>query len=180
MKARFYQQKVMQYGYYFFLTSFIGFIWEIILTLIEHNSISKRGFFYGPWLPIYGIGGVLLYMILHRLKDHHFLCFILSAVIGTTLELTIGIFVNKVFHLRYWDYSDYPFNYAGYICLLSSLGFGLAGVLWVSYFSSYALNMWNRLSIKKQKVLLILLLLLFSIDCLIAIPTPNTGRGITY
>lgn len=177
-EGRFY--KLMQYGYFFFLSAFAGFLWEGTLTLLRDNTVCKRGFFYGPWLPVYGVGGVLFYLLLHRLKKHYVLCFILSAAIGTALELIIGLLIRQVYHLNYWDYSGFYFNYLGLICLLSSVGFGIAGVLWVSYLSRYALLLWNKLSIKKQKTLLLLLLLLFTIDCLIAVPAPNTGRGITY
>lgn len=170
----------MQYGYFFFLSAFAGFLWEAALTLLRENTICKRGFFYGPWLPVYGVGGVLLYLLLHRIKKHYILCFILSAAIGTAIELVIGLFIRRVYHLNYWDYSGFYFNYHGLICLLSSLGFGLAGVLWVSYFSRRALRLWNKLPIKKQKAVMLLLLLLFTIDCMIAVPAPNTGRGITY
>ncbi len=175
-----YLQKLMQYGYFFFLSAFAGFLWEVALTLLQSSTVCKRGFFYGPWLPVYGVGGVLLYLLLHRLKNHYILCFFLSAAIGTAVELAIGLLIRKVYHLNYWDYSGFYFNYHGLICLLSSIGFGFAGVFWISYFSRYALLLWNKLSIKKQKALLLLLLLLFSIDCLIAVPAPNTGRGITY
>lgn len=175
---RFY--KLMQYGYFFFLTAFAGFLWEAALTLLRDNTICKRGFFYGPWLPVYGVGGVLLYFFLHRFKKHYLLCFFLSAAIGTAVELMIGLLIRLVYHLNYWDYSGFYFNYLGLICLLSSVGFGIAGVLWVNCLSRYALLLWNKLSIKKQKALLLLLLLLFLIDCFIAVPTPNTGRGITY
>lgn len=172
--------KLMQYGYFFFLGAFAGFLWEAGLTLLRDNAVCKRGFFYGPWLPVYGVGGVLFYFFLHRIKKHYLLCFLLSAAIGTVLELFIGLLIRTVYHLNYWDYSGFYFNYLGLICLLSSLGFGIAGVFWVSYFSRYALLLWNKLSVKKQKALLLLLLLLFTIDCIIAVPTPNTGRGITF
>lgn len=175
-----YLQKLMQYIYFFFLSAFVGFLWEGTLTLLRDNELCKRGFFYGPWLPVYGVGGVLFYLLLHRLKKHHVLCFFLSAAIGTALELVIGLLIRQVYHLNYWDYSGFNFNYLGLICLLSSIGFGLAGVFWVGYFSRYALLWWNKLPIKKQKALLLLLLLLFTIDCIIAVPAPHTGRGVTF
>ena len=180
MKHPVFQQKLLQYSYFFFLSAFIGFVWEVIFTLIRQGTLCNRGFFYGPWLPIYGIGGVLFYRLLHPIRKHYILCFFLSVLIGTSIELAIGLFVNRVYHLRYWNYSDEPYNYLGQICLYSSLGFGAAGLLWVCFISRYALYWWQKLPLKKQKALLFLLLLLFLADCILAVYSPNTGRGITY
>ena len=112
--------------YFFFLGSIVGFLWEVAIFLYRDKTFANRGFFYGPWLPVYGIGAVLFYLLLgcRRKKIHPAGVFFLSAAIGTGLELLIGWFLDAFWNLRYWDYSDQPFNINGYVCLGSSIAWG--------------------------------------------------------
>ena len=141
--------------HFFFLGSFWGFLWETLIFIAKDNTFRNRGFFYGPWLPVYGIGAVVFYCLFHssretisirslrksnrlflfKTKYHPLTIFIKTALLGTALELVIGWFLDIFFDLRYWDYSSYPFNFHGYICLLSAVGFGVAGMLWICVFS---------------------------------------------
>ena len=141
-----------------------------------------RGFLYGPWLPVYGIGAVLFYLLLgcRRKKIHPAGIFFLSAGIGTGLELLIGWFLDTFWNLRYWDYSGYPFHFHGYICLYAAIGFGIAGVLWICVLETPLTRLWKRLSPKVRLGLNTLLLLLFAADCAAALIFPNRGAGITF
>ena len=143
---------------------------------------SIRGFLYGPWLPVYGIGAVLFYLLLgcRRKKIHPAGVFFLSAAIGTGLELLIGWFLDAFWNLRYWDYSGYPFHFHGYICLYAAVGFGIAGVLWICVLEAPLTRLWKRLSPKVRLGLNTLLLLLFAADCAAALIFPNRGAGITF
>ena len=113
-------------------------------------------------------------------KKHPVRVFFLSMIVGTSLELLIGWFLDTVWQLRYWDYSSYPFNYNGYICLWSAIGFGVAGVLWICLLSVLATRLWLRLSQKFRRNLNAVLVLLFLWDCAAALIFPNTGYNITF
>ena len=141
--------------HFFFLGSFWGFLWETLIFIAKDNTFRNRGFFYGPWLPVYGIGAVVFYCLFHssretisirslhksnrlflfKTKYHPLTIFIKTALLGTALELVIGWFLDFLWNLRYWDYNGYFLNFRGYICLASAFGFGVAGVLWVCIFS---------------------------------------------
>lgn len=134
--------------FFFFTGSACGYVWEVLIFLVKEGTFRNRGFLYGPWLPVYGIGAVLFSVILspHELlpdssgkhkKNHPVTVFFLSTLLGSGLELVIGWFLDLFWNLRYWDYSGYFLNFRGYICLVSALGFGIAGVLWVCIFSKY-------------------------------------------
>lgn len=189
--------------FFFFVCSFIGFLWEVLLMYVSEGKYINRGFFYGPWLPVYGVGGVLYHLLLGKLRtsNHSYsssyyrlrflqkmikklcrllLVFFLAMLLGAGVELFIGWFVDTFWGLRYWDYSDYPFDFHGYICLVSALGFGAAGVIWVCFLSNFIAKLWLNLPIKKRRNLNTILFLLFVFDCAAALIFPNTGTGITF
>lgn len=195
--------------FFFFLGSIAGFLWEVLLFYLLRGNYVNRGFFYGPWLPIYGSGAVLFHLLLTRTApltgctplpnaavtfsmrtDKHrrgftrlcrFLClFFSSALLGSLIELSVGFFLNHLWGLRYWDYSAYPLQFHGYICLWSALGFGLAGTLFLGFLAPLLSRFFFRLSAKTRRLLLTLLLLLFVCDCVAAFLRPNTGSDITF
>lgn len=174
--------------FFFFLCSIAGFLWEVLLMYYLTGSYVNRGFFYGPWLPIYGTGGVLFHILFKersRRKQKPLLLrflrvFVLTALLGAVLEFTLGWFLETFWGLHYWDYTTYPFQFHGYICLFSALGFGFAGALWICVFSSFFRRLWFCISTKKRRNLNAFLLLLFALDCVISLITPNSGHGITF
>ena len=107
------------YLFIFFSSAIIGFIWEILYTYLLEQVWYKRGFFYGPWLPIYGSGAIVIYFFLHKKNKQPVFCFFSSGILCSLIELCTGWFQHTVYGLRYWDYSDRFMNLGGYICLLS-------------------------------------------------------------
>ena len=182
--------------HFFFLGSFCGFLWEILIFLVKDGTFRNRGFFYGPWLPVYGIGAVIFYCLFHhseknisarstpsfllKIKYHSITIFVKTALLGTVLELVIGWFLDTFFDLRYWNYNSYPFNLHGYICLLSAVGFGVAGMLWICVFSEIFRKLWFSLAPGFRHSFNSVLILLFLTDCAAALIFPNTGHGITF
>ena len=171
--------EITKYIYLFFLTSMAGFLWEVLLYLVKDGSFRNRGFFYGPWLPVYGVGAVLILLLLRRFQKHPVLCFFLSAAIGSAVELLIGWMLNTFWGLRYWDYSGHFWNWNGYICFTSAVGFGIAGAVWVCCLSILSLKLWHKIPRKGQMVLIAVLFFLFITDIAAALIFPNAGRGIT-
>ena len=106
--------------------------------------------------------------------------FFLSTLLGSGLELVIGWFLDLFWNLRYWDYSGYFLNFRGYICLVSALGFGIAGVLWVCIFSKILQKWWYHISLDFRKKWNMFWVFIFVIDCAAALIFPNTGYGITF
>ena len=126
--------------FFFFTGSVCGYVWEVLIFLLKEGTFRNRGFLYGPWLPVYGIGAVLFSVVLSPRellpdssgkykKNHPVTVFFLSTLLGSGLELVIGWFLDFFWNLRYWDYSGYFLNFRGYICLVSALGFGISSFL---------------------------------------------------
>ena len=81
------------------------------------------------WLPIYGSGGILVYLLLKRFKHKPILIFILSLLICTSMEYLISYFLEITKGLRWWDYSTYLINLNGRVCLEGAIIFGIAGCI---------------------------------------------------
>lgn len=171
---------ITQYIYFFFLCSFAGFLWEVVLLYVKTGAFYKRGFLYGPWLPVYGIGAVLFFLLLQKKKNRPVAIFLYSMLIGGGVELAVGWFLDTVWKLRYWNYSSSFLNLNGYICLYSVLGFGIAGVLWVCVLERFSRKMWYRMPRNLRNVLLTLLIIAFITDCAAALIFPNKGHGVTF
>ena len=90
------------------------------------GKFVNRGFLNGPVCPIYGFGVVIVLAGLTPLEDNLPLLFLGSVLLTSGLEWLPGFVLEKLFHQRWWDYSDQPFNLSGYICLRFSLAWGFA------------------------------------------------------
>ena len=118
----------------FFIYGFLGWCAEVAFAACKNGRFVNRGFLNGPICPIYGFGLIGVVLLLAPLKGNLWLLFIGSCVITTLIELVTGFLLEKLFHAKWWDYSDMPLNIGGYVCLLFSLIWGVAGmliVLWV-------------------------------------------------
>lgn len=166
--------------FYFFTASAGGYIWELLLFLVKDHVFVNRGFLYGPWLPVYGLGAVFFYLLLGRLQKKPILAFFWSLLIGTGLELSVGFFLERVWSLHYWDYSEYFLNFQGWICLWSAVGFGTAGMIWICVLSGPLRTFWFSLQNGFRRGLDTILFLLFLTDCCAALIFPNIGSGITF
>ena len=85
----------------------------------------NRGFLNGPVCPIYGFGMIIVLFTLTPLQDSVLLLYIGGVILPSALELVGGWALYKLYHTRWWDYSDFPFNIGGYICLEFSLLWGV-------------------------------------------------------
>lgn len=96
------QTKILNYILFFFVCAFIGWIWEIILTLIQTGNIVNRGVLHGPWLPIYGFGGVGILLLVGHLRKYPPLVFLTSAVFCGLMEYLTGWYLETVKHMKWW------------------------------------------------------------------------------
>lgn len=116
------------YLWYFVIFSFLGWCMEVVYHTVSCGSFANRGFLNGPVCPIYGVGAALLIAFLYPFAENLFLLYLFSVFITSLLELLTGYVLEKVFNMKWWDYSHIPFNIGGYVCLKFSLCWGMAGV----------------------------------------------------
>lgn len=108
--------------------AFIGWCIEVCYMTIETGEYQNRGFLNMPICPIYGFGVLIIAVFSRPIADKGLLLFAVSLVLCTSLELAVGLGMEKLFNTRWWDYSHEKFNYRGYICPKVSLLWGLGCV----------------------------------------------------
>ena len=118
---------------FFYFYSFCGWVWESCFVSVKERHWINRGFMHGPHLPIYGTGAVVILFLTLPVRGNYVLIYILGMTGATILEYVTGVAMERLFHMRYWDYSEKPLNFQGHICLFSSLGWGFFSVLLVEW-----------------------------------------------
>ena len=116
---------------------------EVIWTLIKEKKLVNSGFLIGPYCPIYGVGCLLLILLLDKYKSNMLLLFLMSIIVCSILEYATSLIMEKLFKARWWDYSEYKFNLNGRICANTMIPFGILGVLVVYYLNPFLSNIIN-------------------------------------
>lgn len=163
----------------FFLLSAAGWLWEVLLYFVTEQTFVNRGVYHGPYLPIYGVGGILLYLLLHRLRKRPVFVFLYASLICLSVEYFASWFLEKLWKVRWWDYSNHVLHINGRICLLGGIFFGMGGTLLVCWALPYYEKLFRLLPAKKRIVLCLLLVAIFTADAAYAAVQPNIGYGIT-
>ena len=114
---------------YFLIYSCLGWCLEVIYAAVTTGQLINRGFLNGPVCPIYGFGMVIVLFALTPLSHSLLLLYLGGVILPSALELVGGWALYKLYHPRWWDYSDYPFNIGGYICLEFSLLWGVGTLI---------------------------------------------------
>ena len=109
---------------FFYLYCFFGWIFESTYVSFKQHHFVNRGFLRLPMLPLYGSGAILLLWVSLPYQDNLILVYIAGFIAATALEYVTGAVMERLFKVRYWDYSSQKFNLHGYICLTSSIAWG--------------------------------------------------------
>ncbi len=164
----------------FFIFSFIGWCWEVSLHLVLDGVFVNRGALHGPWLPIYGSGGVLLLTLLNRVRSSPVKEFFCIIFVCGMVEYWTSYYLEVVYDgMKWWDYSGYFLNLNGRICAEGLLVFGIGGMVFV-YIAAPLLD--NRIRVIRKQVLVwscLLLLGMYAADTVYSAGHPNEGDGIT-
>ncbi len=124
-----------QIASFFIIYSFIGWCVEVVYCTVTSGKVVNRGFLNGPVCPIYGFGMVGVLMAFQNLPVKNpedtdmVVVFFGSMILATLVELIGGWLMLRLFHARWWDYSDKPFNVGGFICPQFSILWGIGGVI---------------------------------------------------
>lgn len=164
----------------FFILSFLGWIWEVSLHLIASGVFTNRGILHGPWIPIYGAGGILILTLLNKLRQKPIMEFISIVAVCGCVEYFTSVFLETMHHgQRWWDYSGYFLNIHGRVCAEGLLVFGIGGLAIVYVLAPFLDNMIQRLQPRVMVFVCSMLLGLFLTDQVYSAGSPNVGKGIT-
>lgn len=124
---------VVEWFLFFYIYCFLGWVWECCYVSVLEKKWVNRGFLHGPFLPIYGSGAVIVLVATIPVREQLLLVFLFGMAAATLLEYVTGEAMERMFHVRYWDYSKQFLNVNGHICLMASVGWGFFSVFMVQF-----------------------------------------------
>ena len=171
--------QIKLYFLLFIIYSILGWIIEVIDVSFSLKKFVNRGFLIGPYCPIYGCGALLITALLTQCKDNSIVFFLMSILLCGTLEYLTSFVMEKVFHLRWWDYSHKKLNINGRVCAETLIPFGILGIIIMYISNPFFLNIINSLSHKWLNILFYVTFLIFVVDLVISIITILTIKKTT-
>lgn len=161
---------------YFLFYSFGGWVVEVIFHAVALGKVINRGFLNGPVCPVYGFGVLSVFALLNTIQSgghvmSEGMIFVFGFVLATLVELIAGWLLDVCFHARWWDYSDKPLNFHGYICLEFSLIWGLAIVMVVKVFQKYVENQASHTPATWEWVVMAILYAAYFADFVVTVAT---------
>lgn len=128
----------------FIIGSICGYIYEELFYLIVDKNLVNSGFLYGPYVPVYGVGAVLMVLLLNRFKKHPALIFVLAMLLTGVLEYITGAGLMKIYNDRWWDYTGLFLNIDGYVCLRSVLSFAVGSIFLIYLIYPFVLKIYKN------------------------------------
>lgn len=128
-----YNYTLVDWLLFFYIYCFIGWCIESTFVSVKQKKFVNRGFMRGPFLPLYGSGAVLMLYVSIPVRNNLLMIFLAGCIAATILEYITGVAMEALFKVRYWDYSDQPFNFQGHICLSSSIAWGFLTIALVKF-----------------------------------------------
>lgn len=152
------------YLWYFIIYAFIGWCTEVVYAAVSTGKLVNRGFLNGPVCPIYGFGVLAVIDFLTPVKNNLLLSYAGSVALTSAIEFVTGWILEKAFNHKWWDYSEYPFNIKGYICLKFSLAWGTACLLIMNVIHPMIQNFTSYINIEAGKIMLSIFLTIITVD----------------
>ena len=154
----------------FIVGSIAGFIFEITVVFFQKGHFELRqGLIYGPFIPVYGIGAILYYMALNKIKLKNKLqIFLITMLLGGLTEYLCSFMQEKLFGTISWDYSYLPFNIQGRTSLLHCIYWGIGGILYVTYIEPIIEKMREKINKNCIRIITIILALFMIFDITIS------------
>ena len=118
-----------QWLMFFYIYCFAGWIFESAYVTLRTKHFVNRGFLRAPMLPLYGTGAVVMLWGSIPVRGNLVLTYLAGVIGATALEYVVGIGMEALFKVKYWDYSDQRFHFQGVICLSSSIAWGFLTLL---------------------------------------------------
>ena len=150
--------------HWFLIYSFFGWVSESIYMSICNRKLTNRGFMFGPFCPIYGVGAICIYFVLHRFSGNIIVLYIAGAILATTFEYLVARLMIFIFGDFWWDYNDKPLNYKGMLCLESSLAWGLYTVIMFKFLHGIVNDIIARYSQKQGIIIGTIAIAIIAVD----------------
>lgn len=164
---------VSKYFLYFIIYSFLGWLMEVLCSLVEQKKFVNRGFLIGPICPIYGYGVLAIIFLIGKDTSDVLGVFLKAILICSILEYFTSYFMEKLFKARWWDYSKKKFNINGRICLETMLPFGILGCTVVYLIHPLIIRFINIFSSTLTIVIAVIIFITYLVDNIISFNVMN-------
>lgn len=161
----------------FWFFSVLGWVLEEMAFLVMDRKLVNRGFLIGPYCPIYGCGALIM-LLISSYKDNIIVCFILSLTLCSVLEYFVSYLMEKIFRIRWWDYSNDAFNINGRICLRNAIAFGALGVIFTRYLNPWYFSFINKLSNNVLLTISIIVVVITLVDICVSFNAMSSIKSI--
>lgn len=148
---------MLDFIFMFFTFCLIGWLWECGLHMVRYHEFVNRGTLYGPWIPIYGVGGTAVVFLLDRFKKNKFKLLMLEIALCAVLEYLTSFLLDFIFNSSYWDYKTEFLNINGRICFAALTAFAIGGMAAIYVLAPAISGVVSRYA-KKLKVIVAALL----------------------
>ena len=162
---------------FFLMASLIGWSWEVTLHYLQTSDLVNRGVLYGPWLPIYGAGGVVVLCLCNRFRKNPLAELFISILLCGVLEYMTSVYLELRYHERWWSYDGYFLNLHGRICAEGLLVFGIGCMIVIYALAPLFDFLVSKIRHGVLKVLCLVLLSLFVTDVVYSGFHPNMAEG---
>ena len=149
---------------FFYIYCFAGWIFESTYVSLKKRKLVNRGFLRLPMLPLYGTGAVMMLWVSLPVQENLVLVYLAGFLAASLLEYVTGWTMERLFKMRYWDYSSQPFNINGYVCLGSSLAWGLLTIFMTEVLHKPVARFVLGLPFSVELIFLLVVSILFAVD----------------
>lgn len=163
----------------FLAGAFIGWLYEVLLHILKDAMFVNRGMLHGPWLPIYGLGFLIMVWLKKAIGDHPLVYFLAGMTACGIIEYASSWLSETIYHVRWWDYSNCSLNLNGRIFLGGLLGFESAGCIFVFLLLPFLTKQYRKIAEKWRYRFAAILFTVFLADAALSLVWPNVGIGIT-
>ena len=168
----------MQWLFLFFFYSLFGWIFETIYVSVHEGHFVNRGFVRGPFLPLYGCGGIMMLLVSKPFYENVVLVYISGCIGATALEYITAVVMESLFKVRYWDYSHKKIHFQGRISLESTLAWGVCTVVFTHYLQIPIEKLLLSIPYNLITIVTTAIVVLFSCDFMIAFKTALDLRDV--
>lgn len=160
---------LLQWIAFFYIYCFFGWCFESGYASIKERKLINRGFLRGPYIPIYAFGAVFVLIITDNFQGNNLEIYFSGMIGATILEYITGYVMERLFKVKYWDYSDHKLNLNGYISLSTSIAWGFLSLLLTNFLQVNVYNFVSKISDQNLKKSIIVVSIIFFSDLILSI-----------
>ena len=160
---------LLQWIAFFYIYCFFGWCFESGYASIKERKLINRGFLRGPYIPIYAFGALFVLIITDNFHRNNLEVYFSGMIAATILEYITGYVMERLFKVKYWDYSDHKFNLSGYISLSTSIAWGFLSLLLTNFLQVNVYRFVSMINESNLKTSITVVSIIFFSDLILSI-----------